>query len=208
MSVNLEIYSNHNLNFENYFDGINLIEKRLNNRIQNPIINQNIETHIEDEILYFANHTFFSEKFKENKEIYLFTSYFLCESIKVYSSFIQYNVSGTINSKFHLWEKFVSKTEYDQSEKEAKIMPDNLFNDWNRIRSYIKQFAKSMGGDTLIYINDGSVYTDAIELIMDGSDFNTVSNNLNLISMPFLYNDLADKKKTAFDSKDWYVEKF
>lgn len=202
MSVILNVFGNHDLIFNNYYQAIGLIEKKLNKKIYFPNEVNKESTLNENSIIYYTNHDFNSERFEE---INIYTNFKLCDCIKIYKHFIQFSIIGDINLKYHIWRDFVSKTKFDK--KECGTIYNKVLIEWNNTRKYLKKIIESLGGDLIIYLNDGSDFTIGLDLIVEGGDFKTVFESLNLISYPYTYRDLEDNTIDLFKSNNWFIEK-
>jgi hypothetical protein len=196
MSAIIKVYSNHGLEILDYFQGIHLIEKSLGIKIQNLQEVKSTPTDDLSQVIYYTNHEYFSNRYKDRWPIYIYSNFSLCNQIRIYNHFIDFEISGQINLKSHIWRDLIIN----------KFFFDTL-NEWNNSRRYFFSMARKLKGDTIIYLNDGTNrMTLGEEAIWNGETFENVINKLNFAGQPIMYNDL-DNGVGIYDNENWFIEK-
>ena len=76
---------------------------------------------------------------------------------------------------------------------------------WNKTRNFIKLITNKLGGDQIIYINDGSELTIGEDLIWEGRDVEAVLWELSKVSNAVNYSDLASGKYEYLNN-NWFME--
>ena len=204
MSIIIKVYSNHTLSFDNFINGIRLIEDFLKIKIQDSENRRNELFNDKDNINYFTNHNYFEKRYKENWGIWVYSNFNLCERFVVHKHFVQFDISGELNLKTHIWQKLVSK-QYDFYDSWDKDGFDKTLDEWDNTRKYISDITKKLGGDTILYLNDGAALTPAEELIWDGKEISSVVSFLNTTFKLNEYDDLANNLK-EFPQDNGFIE--
>ncbi len=194
MSVIIKVYSNHTLSFDNYSDGIGLIEKLLKINVQDSENVQSEHFNDENKINYFTNHNYFEKRYKKDRTIWVYSNFNLCKRFVVHKHFVEFDISGKLNIKTHIWQKLVSK-QYEYFVSWDKNGFDKTLTEWNNTRNYLSDITKKLGGNTILYLNDGSELTPAEELIWDGKNIDSVISFLKSISKLNEYYELVKRLK-------------
>jgi hypothetical protein len=203
LSVIIKVYSNHTLSFDNYTNGIELIEEFLNTKIKDSENREIEQFNDEHKINYFTNHNYFEQRYKENWGIWVYSNYNLCKRFVVHKHFVQFDISGQINLTTHIWQKLIAK-QYDYYDSWNKTDVNKTLNEWNDTRKYIADITQKLGGDRILYLNDGSI-SQIEELIWDGAEISSVIHYLNKISKLDSYADLESNFK-KFSQDNGFIE--
>jgi hypothetical protein len=203
MSINTNIYGNHALSIDEYYQGITSLQEKLNIRILHPSEANRKMTFDLNEVNYFVDHNYHSKKYDEDKRnydwgaIYLWSNYELCQLLMVYKHFVHFRIDW-INTRTHRWRKFIAS----KPANEAEV---NYFKIWNDTRMYIHQITKKLGGSTLIYSNDQLFGCE--QLMWNEVELPEVIDCFTKTSIPFTYSDLQNNF-TEFYEQNWFVERW
>lgn len=207
MSVVVRIYSNHDLLFDNYHFGVKLIEDLLQinisdiNNKKTEVTNNNLEA------CYFTNHDYFARRFSENWGIWVFSNFRLCDQFIVHKHFVQFSISGNINLKTHIWRKLITKQkDYFAFELWTLQGFNEVLVEWNDTRKYITKITKALGGDAILYLNDGYDLSFGGDLVYEGVNTDDLFSALYQVSEPIDYKSLEDDGQEFYD-KNWFIEK-
>lgn len=204
MSIIITVYANHALSFDTYANGISLIEDFLKIKIQDSQNRRNELYTDEHNVNYFAPHNYFEKRYLENWGIHVYSNFPLCERFVVHKHFVQFDISGKLDLKTHIWQKLVSK-QRDMEQIEPEDAFEKTLAEWNNTRKYIADIAKKLGGDTILYLNDAAPMIHAEGLIWDGEEISSVLAFLRATSQLNEYDDLANNVKT-FPQNDGFIE--
>lgn len=206
MSVIVKVYSNHGLQIDDYFQGVRLIEDVLNVKIENRDKRGFDLTEDETDIIHFAKHEYFSKRFLEDSVIWIFSNYRICDYIRIYKHFVDFNLSGKYNLKTHIWRDLISKKGLNENKGFEKEFEKSL-EEWNKTRSYILSVTRKLFGNTIIYLNDGSSgLAEGENAIWDGEDLSDVLKKLDNVSLPIRYGELEIGDK-EFTDINWFLER-
>ena len=172
MSVIFKTFSNHNLTIgDNYENVITVIEEKLGSKIieskdaRESMVDNNELPH---GVLFHTIHKFYEKKFSEGWPIYIETNSPLCERLKVYKHFVEFDVYSVINPKTHIWRKIIARdSTYWALELWTEQGFDKVLGEWMEAKDFISMITKRFGGDTFLYFNDGQM-TIGCDLISDG----------------------------------------
>ena len=204
MSVVIRAYANHGLQINSYWNSIGQIERKLKSKIEVGKRSDYDITDDEDNIVYFANHDYFSKRFEEGWGIYVFSNFRLCEEIRIYKHFAFFDIGFNFNIKTHLWRDLICGATLKEHKYAEKEILKSL-SSWNKTRNFIKLITNKLGGDQIIYINDGSELTIGEDLIWEGRDVEAVLWELSKVSNAVNYSDLASGKYEYLNN-NWFME--
>jgi hypothetical protein len=205
MSVIIKVYSDHGLTISDYLSAIQQIERLLDAKIEQGKRPDFPYTDDEERIVYFTQHDYFSKRFEEGWAIWIYTNYRVCDQIRLYKYFTDFETTGGYNLKTHLWREQISgKALIENREYEDAIK--RSMNDWDKTRSYINMVSKRLLGSTILYLNDSSGLHRGEDLIWEGNDIETVLDGISKISIGVPYNDLSSGSHNYSDN-NWFFDK-
>lgn len=155
MSVELDVWAEHKINFRTLAEALEFIEAKIEKKIaprNRSDKNRTKETPQIEEILYFADFETLETNFKRNKRIELTTNFAFCHRIIIYPQTINYWAKG-FYTRDTRWMELITKdfeNELHWDEKLAAECADN----WQKFRNYCKDLTLKLGGEKIIYIRD------------------------------------------------------
>jgi hypothetical protein len=206
MSVIIKVYTNHSLTIEDYNQGIELLEEILKIRVlDTEVANQEVTTN-ESQVNYYTRRPYFEQRFKEGWGIWIQSNYKLCTRFVVYRHAIEFDISGELNLKTHIWRKLVTR-QYNYFPNSSMSGFEQTLAEWNNTRAWISKISRQLGGDTLIYLNDGSHgHIIGEEMIWENQEFPAVLEALKKLREPVNYADL-ENNRGDFGDEHWFIEK-
>jgi hypothetical protein len=196
MSVIVQMLTPHQLTFNSYSEGILLISNNLNIHIID--VNDSDRSHFSitqtdkvEEVLLFTNSKYFEKRFEQEWGIWVETNFKLCQRFVVYKRFVEFYCSGLYPNKTHLWRSLVSKQynvfpHYTKSDFEASLT------EWNNTRKFIADITRKLGGNQILYSNDGATGSGISDNLLSGTNFKNVVDELRQTNKLIAYEDLTN----------------
>lgn len=205
MGVDLNIWSNHNLEWSNNpLDIIEQVEKKVNSKIGFYNLHDKSkfgEKKLFEEIEYYCLKNNFESNFKDENVQILLDYEFLC-SIRIYKKAMRLSPIR-FYTKWHKWTSLVSK-EYLKEEEEIKRW-NEFYQNWKNSHLYLKSIIAQFGGNEIYYINDYT-YESKEDLLCNGVEFKTIKKELEQIGNSHELNYLFQNHEEVCSMKNWFYE--
>ena len=168
MSVDLNIWSNHNLKFNSLKEGMDAFEQMTSQKI----VHWNFKT---DEPLertsnissveYFTNFEILDYNFNQWNSIRIWTNYYCCNELTLYNQTIKIHPTN-FRTRYSRWKELVAN-KYDADGWLDPSDFEESRKNWIGFRNYVHQIVRTLHGTRVIYFNDNS-YQNEEDLYYQG----------------------------------------
>ncbi len=206
MSVDLNVWSSHNLKFNSFEEGITAFEEKTSSKIKpwNPGSGHSIiKTKRIPEIEYFINFETSKRHFDRWKEIRIWTSFEFCNELQLFGKTLKINPAG-FRTRYSKWQELVTGVFEDLEIEEIEKINEYREN-WLLFRKYSQEISLILGGEKIIYINDHSFQTEE-DVFYQGESLESGIELLHNKIEPCHLDLLESLPKVFRASNTWYYE--
>ncbi len=155
MSIELDVWAEHKINFGSFAEAIDFIEIKLEKKIidRNRSDRKEIkEAQNTEEIQYFTDFDRLETDFKKTKRIYLTTNFAYCHRIIIYPQTVNYWGKG-FYTRDSRWMELITKNFSNNLHWNEKLAAE-FTNNWRQFRKYCQKVTRKLGGEKIVYIRD------------------------------------------------------
>jgi hypothetical protein len=155
MSVDLNVWSDHKLDFSTFAEGLAAFESKTGKRLADR--NFRTDAPLEEtpriaEIGYYADLETLKHNFKRHRRIRIFTNFAFCGEISLYGKTVNFHPRG-FYTRFTRWKKLVAGDLPAEDAEPSTIFAQYRAN-WETFRNFAVELTRNLGGTRLIYLAD------------------------------------------------------
>ena len=161
MSVELDVWAEHKINFGSAVEALDFFESRIETKINHRSFaekNELKETSQINEIQYFTDFERLSSNFKNLKKIELVTNFAFCHRIKIYAETINFWGRG-FYTRDSRWMELITRNFADEAHWNPTLAVE-FTNNWRQFRNYCKEITRKSDGKKIVYIRDNFTMID------------------------------------------------
>lgn len=155
MSVDLNVWSNHQLRFASFTEALEIFELKTGKKLDQRSFKTAAPpetTRLIQEIRYFTDFEALKKNLKRSGKISIFTNFDYCGELSLYEKTVRFAPRG-FYTRYSYWKQLVINKFEDESLGDEKLLSEYREN-WQLFRKYCQDLTRKLGGDRIIYIDD------------------------------------------------------
>lgn len=155
MSVDLNVWSNHELRFTSFAEAIEMFELKTGKKLVHWSFGTDgppETTRIIEEIRYFTDFEALKRNFKRSNNIRIFTNFTFCGELSLHSRTVRFSPRG-FYIRFSYWKQIIMNKFERETHGDEKLLGEYREN-WKLFRNYCQELTRKLGGSKIIYIDD------------------------------------------------------
>lgn len=155
MSVDLNVWSNHQLRFTSFTEALEMFELKTGKKLDQRSFKTAAPpetTRIIEEVRYFTDFEALKKNLKRSNKISIFTNFAYCGELSLYGKTVRFVPEG-FYTRYSYWKQLVINKLEDERLGDEKLLIEYRKN-WRLFREYCQDLTRKLGGDRIIYIDD------------------------------------------------------
>lgn len=206
MSVDLNIWANHQLAFSSAKEGISSFEemtqktvKHWNRNTDDPLTT----TTKNEQIEFFTNEEMLENNFQKWNQIRIATNFHFCDEISIYKHSLKVHPKW-FKTRFSEWKKFITQSYKNEAAEYRKLM-EGYDQNWQTFRQFCHLIIPLLGGTRVLYIDDHGFQLQE-DKFYEGLPFDSVWDLLSKAKEPLELEYLQLFPNDFLANYTWYYE--